>query len=128
MAVESTRQTTASEDVEANIRTNVRALMLLHHKEVPEVCEALHISDSALSGRLTGERRFQVVEVKLLARLFGITMDLLASDPEELVRSRWNSTTAGDRPSLDVLNGGKRDSAPSQRSLGLTLGPVPVHT
>lgn len=83
------------------------------------------IEETRLSRLLRGLHELSIRELVAIADALKVEPKDLLVDPNEVVRSRWITPPAGERPNFGVVDGGRRDSAPSQRTLPLMLVPAP---
>lgn len=93
--------------VEENLRRNVRVMMAHRGKTGVELGEVIGVSRTVFSQRLTGQSKFTAAEVVLLAEALDTSVEVLAMEPAELVRSRCDATVdgtevpeSGDSPAL----------------------------
>jgi antitoxin component HigA of HigAB toxin-antitoxin module len=75
------------EEVDKAVPRILKALMALHGTDPAAVADHLGIAKSSLSERMTGKRRFTVVEIAKLAQFFKVSPATFFEDPASLVRA-----------------------------------------
>lgn len=76
-----------SNDIDANIRTNTRVLMAHRQIKGSALWPSLGLTRATFSARMTGAAKWTAAEVIRLAQLLNVSVETLAMDPDQLLRT-----------------------------------------